>query len=370
MRTQSIKAKLYIVIAFITMILLIAVLNYCLNRIVRSRELEYQNTIRLEKSFSDLISVETTSLYSPSSYAKLGNEYSAFQKRLTNGLPALDNDSVAQRMRYLDELFRINGESSSLYLEVRQNLIGLFDSVRYIHEHHIAYFKNLLRRGTATQDYDVGESFQRSPIASAHEVDIIKMAVGVQTSLFEIFQSFHDLQQDGDPALVEKQFSARIKTFYADVNTFEDYSLDAQDGLLVEELLFNGRTFEESFKNLVTIKTRKQAIIKKLKENKLTLLNILRFSIESISAKNQSIKRNIEALQVIALIIAVLMVVWIIHGGQRIIHEIKRTVQETERIQRDLSYQIRIDKNEFEEFRIVSQALNSMTKRINEHVAA
>ena len=60
------------------------------------------------------------------------------------------------------------------------------------------------------------------------------------------------------------------------INTLEDYSLDAQDGLLVEELLLNGRVFEDIFKRFLAIEGRIRTISAEKEKKHLFLMQRLK----------------------------------------------------------------------------------------------
>ena len=144
--------------------------------------------------------------------------------------------------------------------------------------------------------------------------------------------------------------------------------LDAQDGLLIEELLVTGRTFERSFENLMVLESRQQATLLALDQSKQNIKAVK----NAIGAKpgetNEQISRVLHSLNLFALLMAISTAARIVVNGSRIVREIKKTVAETRKIRQDLSYQIGIDGNNFAEFRIVFQALNSMAFKINDHM--
>lgn len=410
MRPKSIKNILFLVTAvFIIMLVLIAGLNFYLNRVEDALDHKYQKIVILEKRFSDIILDEIATLRDPSGYNELKEKYAEFRKSYAAGHPEAENNLLDERQILFAALFNNQHNSSRQFTNVRDTLKDLIDSVRYIHEHHIAYLKNLIRRGITTQDYDIDENFKRSPVKSASELDIIKAAVSIKTSLTAVLESFNNLQlglhvAGADKESVEKtdnfdnrgndfqgasfddqnsllgeelcafhmdimkKFSKRIDEFYSSVNTFENYSLDAQDGLLVEELLTKGRMFEQLFVDLIKIEHAKDELTPKLMENGDRFLETLYFANKALQSRNEKTKSNIKILQILTFICAALLVCWVVLKGKRIVWEIKRTVVETEKIQQELSYQIGIDDNVFDEFKVVFQGLNAMGSKINQQM--
>jgi hypothetical protein len=272
------------------------------------------------------------------------------------------------RKQLFEEWYGLQDNSSKLYLKVQNLLPNLVDSVRYIHRRHLTYMKNLLSRNVYSQDYDVGGSFARSQVKAAPELDIIGAAVAIQTSLLDIFNCFYELQRGYAPALVKDKFSDRIQYFFNRVNTFEDFSLDAQDGLLVEELLKNGRSFQDWFTNLLNLEQDKSKHSISLVQNRIKLLETLHATGAQIDASTHSFRLNIRTLQTAMLAFAVLLAIYILYSGKHIAKEFRRTVDETERIRNDTSFQIESKEDDFEEFRIVFSALNSMARTINAQI--
>ncbi len=370
MRTRSLKNKLYWLTAFIAMLLIIVGMNYYFDRIEASANFQLQKVIELKKDLFEIILAENASLRGRMENKTLGDKYEHLQKSGAACHGKFSDDSLIRRAALFNELFRLDQKSSRLHDEVRETLRDLTGSVRYIHQHHIVYFKNLIRRGVVRQDYDEGEGFERSPVKSASEIDIITAAIAVQNNLKDIVENFHDLTRGRPLSDVKEKFLERITAFYSSVNSFEDYSLDAQDGILVEELLIQGRNIEKSFTDIVTIERNKTRLHKELEKNTDQLLTAFGFVYNEIWIRNKTTRRRIEILMAAAYIFMLLLVWRIMIDGKRIIKETNRTVSETRMIQRDLSYQIQTDARSFDEFRFLFRALNSMADKINSNMRA
>lgn len=342
-RLKSIKEKQYTVIVLSVLLILIAGSHYYLDRVLSSSEYMLYKIIVLEKTFSDILLQEIPLAHDPSRHEALTNKYAKLRKNFADILSDTEDDLLANRRYAFDKKFFIDREAAWLNIVVHETFFNLLASVRYIHEHHIGYLKNLLRRGATRQDYDIGESFQRSPVKSAPEIEIIKTAVYIQTSLFDINNVFNEIEKGSNLGKIKEKFSEKMKQFYSLINTFESYSLDAQDGILAEELLINGRRFEKLFSNWVVIEKNKRALIIELEEKRESLFKFLKVKSENINKSNKRTKRIVKNMQFISNVLTIFLVSLLIFFGRRVTREITKTATETERIQNDISYQIRID---------------------------
>jgi len=356
------------IIAFIVLLVSIAALNYYFDRILDSAEYKLNRIISLQKTLSDILLQEIPSLRDPSKHQAVTNRYARLRKIFADFLSDTEDALLASRQFYFNKKFVIDREASFLNIIVQDLFTKLADSVRYIHKHHIVHFKNLMRRGMVQQDYDIGESFQRSPVKSAPEIEIIKISFSIQTSLFDIYNMFNEAGQGRNHSAIKEEFSKIMQQFYSFINTYESYSLDAQDGILVEELLISGRKIEKFFSELVTIEQKKRELINKLDDKRDTLFKLLKLKSEKIKFSNDRIKRTIGRLQFVSLVLTIFLVSSIIFLGRQIMNATLRTVTETEKIQRDISYQIRIDDSVSDEFKIIFKALNSMAYELNDHI--
>ncbi len=365
MTPKSLTSKFNQAIALIMGLMLMVVLNFYFQRLLRSSHQELYLILELEKSFFDIIISEKGVQNRSIDLEALKKRYKSLSDGLAQGRPYTQQiERLQKRKQLFSTLYGAETQRDILLDSVNTMLPELVESVRYIHEHHIAYMKNLFDRGKALQDYDTAESFKRSSVKSAPELDIIKMAVAIQNRLLDIYNSFYDLQRGVSPSDIKAVFTDRIQRFYAAINQFEDYSLDAQDGLLVEELLLNGRTFENSFLQLLHIEQQIKTLNGDLLFNRKTMLDRFKAIGHRIQEENARLKTKIEVLQSISLIATVVLVLCFLFYSRRIANALQRTVQETQKIQSDLSYEIKTGPMDFSEFKVIFKTLNTMGRTI------
>lgn len=369
MKSGSIKSKLYLLTAFIiSMLVIIPAVYFLQQSIIDNLNEQTQSLAEIEKSFSEIVLLEHSSSNNFDKFDEIKKHYRVLQQKLTKVDFRTFNSLLEERRDVFEEFYQVEQDLDLLFNETHFALIELINSTKYIHEHHIAHFKNLLRRGIFEQDYDNSEDFHRESDRSASEVDIISAAVNMQTGLFDLVDVFNALQQKSDLAIIGETFDDAMKVFISSVNSFEDYSLDAQDGLLVEELLLGGRAFEKSFESLISLREKQGYVSRYLNENRKKFLNVLHESNVTLKASTERSLLYIHFIQAVIALLVIVVILIIIMKGKSIVSDINKTVNETEKIQEDLSYQIDVDDEIFDEFRIVFHALNSMATKINKHV--
>jgi len=369
MRLKSIKSKLYLIIALVILLLLTNIFNYYLDKMIASDEYKSNQIIKLEKTFAGILLRESASSYNASQHEILVNQYTDLRRAFAASVSDTEDKLLVEWRYAFDKRFDFDSESIWLNYAVNDVLFDLIDSVRYIHKHHIAYFENLIRHGQLTQDDDTGNNFQRNAAKSATEIDIIKTVFSIHSRLSDIIHTFYALERKSyDPLSVGVEFSQKMKRFFASVNAFESYSLDAQDGILVEELLTKGRSFEKSFLKLVSIEADKQLLTKRMDEKRDVLFKLFKQKYEKLQISKKQRTTVIKSLQIISFILTLFTVCWTIFLGKQTMNDISRTVAETKKIQHDLSYQIRTDASANDEFKGVFETLNSMAHRINDNM--
>ena len=87
MKITSIQSRLYAVIVFIVLITSFVVLNYYLNGLHHSIDLEYQGITECDQKFSDIIFDEQTALNNPSQFDGLSGKYAVLEKCVPNIIP-------------------------------------------------------------------------------------------------------------------------------------------------------------------------------------------------------------------------------------------------------------------------------------------
>ncbi|BBO68993.1 hypothetical protein DSCA_29230 [Desulfosarcina alkanivorans] len=368
MPSRSLKKGLYIFIAAILVQACVMACDvYSRHRIAVS-DATLHAIREVERNFLETLAEESHDLPEPAADMPLTRHYRTMAEMIHRGGLELDTAIIERRNQLYRELTTLKQEGRLLHQHLNRMLPSLTSSVRYIHEHHIAYLQNLISRGKLDQDYDTGEGFSRSPVKAAPELDIVKMAVAIQTGMLDIFETFSKLERGFSPAAISVEFQERIQAFYQLVNILEDYSLDAQDGLLVEELLLNGRTFENSFKRFIAIEKSIRRLSADKDRNRHYLLGQIKTAKAHIERAYGHLETQVETLQRLSLLVNAFMLCLLLFFSKRMIKAFRRTLDETGRIQENLSYQIPVRTSDFVEFGTIYNALNSMAGTINSQV--
>lgn len=368
MKLGSIKSRQYVIILLIILLLSVGALNIYFYTIVESSEHQLTRIISLEKFFSDILVKEIHAFKAPAEYEKLVNSYSALRRNFYDILTDTEDEYLADRLDYSEKYFNVYRQAIYLNNSVKKSFNGLINSIRYIHEHHIVYLKNLMRHGSVETDFYGDENFHRSSDRSASEIDIIQIAASMQTSLLDIVSIFDEADQNPNSVGIKAKFSRRMEKLNHQINTFESYSLDAQDGILVEELLMTSRQLAASFSGLLEIEESKALYLNCLDAKKDKIVQAFEQKNKQLVQANRRLKQTIETLQFISLVVALLVASAIIMFGKKIKDEAVKTVDEARKIQDDISYQIQVDEALSLEFRIIFNALNTMTCKINSYI--
>jgi signal transduction histidine kinase len=368
MRFRSIKSILKLFAVIIIALSAFSATTIYLSRMLNKADEKYHQILQLEIDFLETILIEDNMIKHLDRFPRLKGRYEKLQEKARKLGFGNETSMMSVRAALSQNLFDMHQNLARQLKEVRRLLPNLIDSVRYIHEHHIAYLKNLLRRGHVTQDWDVSDEFKRSAVISAPELEIIRSAVAVQNRLLDIFTIFYKMQIGDPPSTLSDEFRRRIKDFYSTVNKFEDYSLDAQDGLLVEELLINGRKFEDAFSNLLEGESLIKLLSHQLAQNRDDLFDRLNSKRREINQKNNRFSKNVIRIQYVSALSFVLMIVLLLIYSRRMVKAFHRTVGETEKIEDNLTYAIDIKDSDYEEFGVVFRALNAMARTIEKQM--
>jgi C4-dicarboxylate-specific signal transduction histidine kinase/CheY-like chemotaxis protein len=366
MKIRSIKAAFRFFIAVIVLLSAITLFDIIVEGIIARDMKKLHTFLGYEKAFVKLIVEERMALGDTNHYPQVIELY----ENLDSGLQqeGYDNDHLTFHRTIYEHLYNNSRDIEQHLQYVRQLLPDLIASVRYIHEHHITYLKNLVRRGRITQDYDVESKFSRSAVKAAPELDIVRMAVAIQNRLLDLFNTFNKVQLGDNPSTLKETFQRQIQDFYEAVNTFEDYSLDAQDGLLVEELLINGRQFENHFRQMLAGEIQIRDYLSQLENNNTHMLRFFNKERAVISANLKRKNSYLQALKSTGSITFVLLIAVLVYLGRRIRREFNCTVSQTKRIQADIDYRISTHRDEFSEFSVVYDAMNKMADTIKKQV--
>lgn len=370
MNVKSIKVSQWIFLFCVVMLVLLGLFDHYFSRVQYTADSRYHSIMQLQKAFGDILTIERMALDSSKRSGMMRDHCLQLCDDIGAEELLMRPELLAQRQELFNELFSVLDDNSHKYDSVKLFLPEMIESVRYIHGHHIAYLQNLLRHGVGVHEFDVESGFQRSPGSAAPELEIIAATISIQNSLLDVFTIFYELQKGDNPSELNKKFRKRIDHFHAQVNIYEDYSLDAQDGLLVEELLLTGKRFTDAFSTLLKNESHIDLLEEQLQQNQESVGEMFELALVKIEQGNRRLLNRLDLLRTITLVVSVLLAVWLVYYGWRIVQGFARTVNETRKIQADLTYHIPYEKKEFREFRVIYQALNSMAETANERLGA
>ncbi len=370
---QSVRSRFYQLFVLLGIILLLIIAGSFVGKRAGKWEQMYYRIVQLESILSQVIAGDRDALGKEEKFSVLVNDYKQFRSFCTE-CHAQKTTIIEERVRLLRQLHENENMKNRVKNEVRSMLGELLAGVQYIHEHHIVTLKNLLKRNLLREEVEFSSgSMTKDSMRSAPELDIIAQAVAIQNSLTAIFSNFYSFYSIGaaqDPMTIERDFTKNMQEFYRAVNTFEDYSLDAQDGLLVEELLESGRIFEKYIVDLAHLEEREISLLGDLRNNG-TAIGVAVTRVGSIiDQSRQRYKKQARLMTWGSLIIIMILIFLIYIPNREISVSMRRLIRETEKMRMDTSYQIPEVEGELEEFRILTRSLNTMADHINKNVAA
>lgn len=365
----SIRAKLRLILFFISTIVALVVLNLLMNQRVMKLERDYAAVIAINNRFVENLAGEHTSLADPEKFPQLKQGYILLYQSCTDCHSPNPGEILLTRTAFLEALNDNQLTGIQLRQTIDNRLEELTRSVRYIHEHHIATLKNFLTHNQLKEEpYPGNNSVRKNPITSAPELDIIQQTIAIQNILADIISNFYLLKDTRSPLALQNEFLNNISHFYSSVNTFESSSLDAQDGLLVEELLDSGRTFEDSFSALIQLEETERKLFLQLHDNQRKVLGIVSSVTQRVKAERDRLNKQLIAVEYSSFLFIAVLMLLIVKQGKGIINSINHLVSETEKIKKDHTYQISANPNQEEEFRILSKALNSIARNLDQRI--
>ncbi len=297
-------------------------LNIFFYIVVESSEQQLMKAVSLEKSFAYILVQEINSFKSPSEYTDIINKHSALHRNFVDILSDTEDEYITERLEYSEKYFYTNMEAKYLTNSVNRSFRELTNSIRYIHEHHIVYIKNLMQDGLTQMDFLRDKKFYRTSDGSYSEIDIGKTASLMQASMLDIVWLFNEAEQKFDLAEIKQKFSQKIEQLNDLINAFESYALDTQNGILVEDLLRTSRQLVTSFSDFLEIENNKGRYTRLREEKTNTLMQLFQHKNEEFAQTNSRIKQTIKILQFISFILAILITSVIIVFGKKTEDEI------------------------------------------------
>jgi signal transduction histidine kinase/ActR/RegA family two-component response regulator len=355
-------------LASVVILSFLTILNSYFNTISRTDEERYKRLLKLENNFGDVVSLESEVLSGLTHYATL---LAASQDILVEaGFESeyVNQTLLKERGHIFSKLLQTSEENLKHYRGVRKTLPELIEGVRSLHQHHIVILKDNIIRGETIRWNEAGAIFQRSPVQSATELDIIDSAIGVQSRLLDVVSIFYEMELGNSPENIEEKFQSRMTTFYTLVNRFGDYSLDSQDGMLVEELLLIGKQFTEAFRDLLHNDQKAEELKSKLHDNQSAVSEMFASAMAKLTAANAELKWIMNAVQYASTGVSFVLVLWLLYYGLTLSRAFAKTISETRRIQADLKYRIPLENSGYQEFDIFFGTLNTLAETADSQV--
>ncbi len=365
---HSFRNNIYLLLVMFGAVLLLWFINYSSNISIRKSEQMYAQLVELDSQFSRLVASEADSIGNTTTFSQL----LARQDKLMGQCQTCHSkktDILDKRRTLMVSRHQISLKIADLRRETRQRLADLVASVSFIHEYHIAVLKNLLLEYRLLGDHEeIKPGWKRNPHEIIPEPDIIREAVVIQHRLADITNDFYELATAGEPLQVHKKFKEHTKNFYDAVKNFEGYSLDAQDGLLVEELLDNGRILESLFLKLIDLETKDEQLSRQSDSNR-TTFNSAFVQVEVKRREhNKKIGKRIAIVNIISLILVSLIVLLLLIRSRNIVRSFDRLVNETKLITSDVTYRIPRHNSTLSEFQVLQDMLNIMAVKLNRQI--
>ncbi len=366
--TYSIRKNIYWLFALLITIVILWFVNYSGNKALGDSEHSYARFVELDSQFLRMVVTERVRIGNEESFSELFQELEQLAGQCQS-CHSYEGTLWKDRRRFLLE----QHDEILITMELRHQtrvLIGeLLESVRYIHSHHVTALENFL---THQQEREQVRLYittrEKDDAVSASEPDIIKQTVTIQQRLADIANDFYRLASSEDPLMVHEEFEIHIADLYKAVKTFEAYSLDAQDGLLVEELLENGRILESSFHELVTLAAGMNQLTRQLDDNQDSFAQVFDIVEEAGRQERERLRGRNNVVSLVTPLLMVLLVLFFLLRARNLIRSIETLVIETDRITQDVSYRIPRTSSTLSEFHVLRDAMNAMAGKLNSQI--
>ncbi len=366
---KSIRNKLYFSSFLLGALVLLVVLNYVMNQKVLKWEQTYSGVVEVRGFFNSNLATEDISVGNRDKFPFLEERYKSVYNSCLNCHDSNPGGIFLVRLELLAELHDRKLAYRKLQVGIRGTLLELKTSVRYIHEHHIATLKNFIRRNIAREEAYPDSADEKQSEESAPELQIIEQVITIQYSIGKIIGSFHHFSDDSNSDRdIQKEFSNEMDIFYKAVNTFESFSLDAQDGLLVEELLYSGRIFEDTFSKLVEIREDEQQLVSSLQNSQVEISEAVTHVVNLVKSDVGKVRRQLVLFNYAALLFIIFWVLVVLYQGIPLIKSLAFLTSETKKISSDYSYRIVTDSGYDQEFLTLANALNTMAGNLHERI--
>lgn len=364
----SIRWSQVFFLASVVCLTLLAIINITFNRVISSAEARYQRVLRLKTSFVDMVSLENGVVGGGDQYAVLLGVGMEVNRELELETEYLQPQLIRERENVFSTLLALVNENRQFYYEARNTLPDLVDNVRDIHSYHLDNLNTFIRQGIPAFNTTVSRGFHRSADRAAPELEIINAAVEVQNQLLDVISVFYEMQLGVLIDNIDDAFQQRMTQFYQAVNRFDDYSIDAQDGLLAEKLLLTGSHFKKAFGRLLRNNGRIAILREKLTDNQQHVAEMFDAAAQQLQQRKMQLQRMNRWVQNASIAVLLLLTCWLLYYGIRLSGAFSRTEIETRRIREDLNYRIPPGCGVYKEFETLFQTLNALAENADNQV--
>lgn len=366
---RSLKTFLYLILGALGIQLLIAVTLVLLQTVHEDKEEIAEHFSNLETVFLQILSLEMEAVNTVDTRRQLPSHWQELLEILELPDIKLAKEMAQVRIAQSDKLYLLTDERERLYTTLNSSLPNLAASVTYIHSHHLAYLDNMLHKGSHDPHARADNNFTKDDDRPASELDIIGAAIEIQNNVLTIIEIFSRLQRGMSPSKIEGDFQQAMEDLYDSTSAFEEYSLDAQDGLLVEELLENGRSFQQSFTRLLALERERTETITALANNSSRFLADLAEQRSLARTRYEAFNTLLKRVNVISAVTSFLIVIILLLLSRRVIKAITTAIRETDIIRENPTYRIALKSNQFFEFNFLFSALNSLAENVTKKLA-
>jgi len=367
---HSLRYNIYFFLILLAAVFSLWLVHYSGNKAIRNHQHVHARIATLNNQFSQSILKESKNIDKGNGFDQVLNSQRLLFKQCSS-CHAPKTNLPEQRLNALTKKHTVLLKTSALRNDTQQRLSSLFDSVHYIHEHHIVTLKNYLQYTREHKELLDRKNLQKIYAGEAAlEPDIIRQAVEIQHQLANIIYDFNMLTSGDNPGQIHDAFKVHIQSFYRAVTAFEEYSLDAQDGLLVEELLESGRTLDTNFIELVKLETENRALSVVLETNHAAFETAFSRLEIALQQQQEILIRRMTVVNWISLLLAGCLALAFLFRARTIVKAVDNLVDETRKITNDISYQIPEQPSPLSEFTVLRSALNKMSGKLNHEVRA
>ncbi len=364
---NSLRFNIYFFFLIFAAIGLLWFFNFISNRIILKQEVRQSEVFKMHDRFSNLV-IDEKQVVEPGDYTALIKREKAFFQQCTQchvqrtKLPDERIATLARRNELLRSIVTMRDET-------RKRLSELFASVHYIHEHHIVFLQNYLdyvRFGNRDTSRD--KLWKIYADEAVKEPEIIRSSVNIQHQIANIIYDFSMLPEITLSDRVQNSFTSHIEAFYRSVNRFESLSIDAQDGLLVEELLENGRLLEKNFSKLIHFITENNRLAELLERNREALEQAFVSQEAMLRRKQLAMMQQATAINWGSIVLAIFLCMLFLLRARKLLHAIDELVEQTRQLGSDITYRIPEKKSVPAELAVLRTILNRLAYGLNRQI--